>query len=119
MKTIAELRDLKIKLSSPEMYLCQVKDLPNCKLDFNVFLPKRGIDLQREKVWTLLQKRELIMSIFIGRYIPCVAIASMIDYSDIKNSDTLQVIDGKQRLTTLIDFLNDEFSVVLDGDEYF
>lgn len=121
MRPISELRNLNIKLSSNSLFFSKVKDLHRQKLDFDVFLPSLGINLQREKVWNNLQKSELILSIIYERYIPNICIFSLIDYSE-KNpsngNDIIQVIDGKQRLTTIIDFINDLFPVEIEG-EYF
>lgn len=108
MKTLKELRStIDFKLSSTDLYFSRIKDLPKLKLDLEVWLPTRNCNLQREKVWTIQQKRELIMSVFVERAIPPVCIMSLID-KDEKNSlgnDIKQVIDGKQRLTTFMDFL--------------
>lgn len=81
--------------------------------DFDVFLPSIGKNLQRNLVWEISQKEELIRSIIIGRKIPDVTIVS---YTNEKDITTLQVIDGKQRLTTIISFINNDFSV--DGYYY-
>jgi hypothetical protein len=54
------------------------------KIDFDVYLPTKGINLQREKVWSLLQKRELIMSILMERFIPNICTLSLVDYNDKK-----------------------------------
>jgi len=118
MKTIRELREVGIKLSSTELYFSRIKQLKGRNLDFNVLLPSKGINLQRDKVWTYRQKSELIMSVFMGRFIPNVCIMSLIDNNDSEN-DILQVIDGKQRLTTFIDFLDNKFSVVLEDEIYY
>lgn len=66
-------------------------------------------------VWTLLQKQELILSVFMERTIPYF---TMIENDD-NNSNTYQVIDGKQRLSALFDFLDNKFSVPLFGSGYF
>lgn len=111
MKPLKELRKHDLKLSSRDLWFSRVKDLPRRKLDFEVFLPTLGVNLQREKVWTLQQKRELIMSVFIERPIPHVSLISAIGDGD----DLLLVIDGKQRLTTLLDFLAGGFDVEIEG----
>ena len=90
-------------------------------LDFDVYLPTRGINLQRELVWSLEQKQEFIMSIIYGRHIPNIA---LINTSPKRFPDrgmwkrTFEVIDGKQRLTTLKDYLDDKFTIVLEGTEF-
>lgn len=61
-------------------------------------------DFQRGCVWTTKQKRELIESILMGIKLPSFYFAERTDGKKI-------VVDGKQRLSTLFDFLNGEFSL--------
>lgn len=122
MKTLKELRKIDLKLSSTEVYFSKVKDLPKRKLDLEVFLPTYNKNLQREKVWSLDQKRQLIMSIFLERFIPHICVMSLIDKEKSVSTyldDILQIIDGKQRISTLLEFLNNEFTVELEGKEFF
>jgi len=119
MKSLKELRNIDFKLTGTELFFSRVKNLTERKLDFDVFLPSLNMNLQREKVWNLTQKRELIMSVFLERYIPSVCLMSLIDGDGVSEADVIQVIDGKQRLTTFIDFLNDEFSINLEGMEFY
>ena len=83
------------------------------KIDFDVYLPSIGKNLQREFVWTLAQKQELIFSLLKGIKLP--NIACIVD----RRNNIVQVIDGKQRLSTLIAFVAGEFSIMVDGVEYF
>lgn len=85
-------------------------------IDFDVFLPTKGFNLQRELVWNINQKRELILSIFIGRHIPHI---SYINKWGEDNSDIYQIIDGKQRLSTIFEFYNNKFTIYLEGEEWF
>lgn len=87
-------------------------------IDWDVYLPTKGINLQRGFVWTLDQKRELILSIFKGIKIPAI---TYIRYKDDSNRDKpiLKIIDGKQRLSTILSFCKNEFSVIWDDEEYF
>ena len=86
-------------------------------IDWDVYLPTRGKNLQRPLVWTIEQKRELINSVLIGRHIPHCAIVNIVNHDDSK-SDVLQIIDGKQRLSTLVDFVQNKFTLEIDGKEY-
>lgn len=111
-----------------EQYLGVYKEIPNRSIgsvniedylfydwgtfDFDVYLPSIGKNLQREFVWTLEQKQELIRSVILGRKIPEVAV---VKHTDKQGLSTIQVIDGKQRLSTLMSFIKGEFSV----DGYF
>ena len=61
-------------------------------------------DFQRADVWKKIQKSELIESIIMGLPLPVL-------YFSKDESSTIKVIDGKQRLNTLFQFLNDEFKL--------
>lgn len=88
------------------------------KIDWDVYLPSRGFNLQREYVWNLNQKRELINSILIKRDIPTISVINTVDENDIAGGDIVQIIDGKQRLSTVKLFLEDEFSLIIEEKEY-
>lgn len=60
-------------------------------------------DFQRGFVWGTKQKKELIESILMGIKLPSFYFAE-------RNKDGKKiVVDGKQRLSTLFDFMNDKF----------
>lgn len=85
------------------------------KKDFSVFelhrkfdkKPKQlvlDVDFQRRKVWNEQQKCELIESVLMGLPLP-------IFYFKQQDNATFVVVDGKQRLSTLFAFLNNEFQL--------
>lgn len=88
------------------------------KIDFDVFLPTIGKNLQRDFVWTQHQKEELIRSIIKGCDIQTFSVIIYSDNDRMKES-TFKIIDGKQRLSTLLDFFNNKFTVNLLGNDYF
>lgn len=111
MKTISELRKslpdrLQNNLSS------SIKYLNSQNIDFDVYLPSINKNLQRKYCWNIDQKRELIWSIFYNRYIPSFSFINTFN-------ETWQVIDGKQRLSTLLDFYNDKFTVIIESEDFF
>lgn len=59
-------------------------------------------DFQRNDVWEPKQSAELVESILMGIPIPTIYLFEM------KNG-TKQVVDGRQRITAILDFLNDKF----------
>jgi len=59
-------------------------------------------DFQRELVWSIKQKSELIESILMGIPLPMV-------YFFEGDDGVIQVVDGKQRLTSLFEFLDNEY----------
>jgi uncharacterized protein with ParB-like and HNH nuclease domain len=83
----------------------------------DVYLPKYGRNLQRDLCWTLENKRELIWSMIKGNYVPSLTACILFDEEN--NKDTYQIIDGKQRLSTIFQFINNEFSIEFRGQEYF
>jgi len=85
-------------------------------IDWDVYLPTKKMNLQRPLVWTLEQKQELIYSVFKGLKIPNI---SIIQYRDNDRNITYKIIDGKQRLSTLIAFVKNEFPITWNNQEYF
>lgn len=88
----------------------------NITIDWDVYLPTKKMNLQRDFVWTLEQKRELIYSIFKGIQIAPI---SVIQYKDNSNKTIYKIIDGKQRLSTILSFVKNEFSIIWNNQEYF
>lgn len=68
---------------------------------------------QRGLVWDVDRQRTLIDSIYRGYYIPNVLLASSDD------SDVYSCLDGKQRLTSILQFVKGEFCLVIDGVKIF
>lgn len=115
MKCISDLRNqLTI---DPQEVGSHVKYLKSLPIDWDVYLPSHGKNLQRDFVWNIEQKRALIDSIIVGRHIPHLAIINIIDPND-NQKDINQIIDGKQRLSSIFEFIDDKFTIVLEGDEY-
>lgn len=82
------------------------------ELDFDVFLPSLGKNLQREFCWTLLQKQELILSVLKGIRLQPMAVI----YRDHK---VFEIIDGKQRLGAWLEFAKGEFPIRFNDNEYY
>lgn len=117
MKTIKELRtSLRFK---PQEINSSIKFFAeNCNIDFDVYLPTKGRNLQRDYVWTIEQKQELIWSVLMNRHIPRMAMLNIVsDKQDVKG--TYQIIDGKQRLSAMIDFYKGKFNLVIDDKNYY
>ena len=116
MKSISELRN---KLTiDPQEISSSIKYFKKLTIDWDVFLPTIGKNLQRDFVWTIEQKRSLIDSVIVGRYIPHLAVINIIDPKD-EQKDINQIIDGKQRLSTIFDFIDDKFTIIIDDKEWF
>jgi len=102
------------------------------EIDFNVFLPSRGKNLQRNFIWSHHQKQELIYSILKGISIGSVSILrntcpftneewkkfQQEGLTELPHFFKYEVIDGKQRIMTIIDFLSGKFSVNIDDVDF-
>lgn len=117
MKSISELRTV-LKFHPQEINSSIKFFAENCNIDFDVYLPTKGINLQRDYVWTIEQKRELIWSVLMNRHIPRMAILNVVsEKEDLKG--TYQVIDGKQRLSSMIDFYKGNYDLIIDEKSYY
>ena len=63
-------------------------------------------------VWSLYQKRLLIDSILSGIDIPKI----YLDVKNIDNNETYSIVDGQQRINTVVEFFNDGFKFGNDAD---
>ena len=70
-------------------------------------------EYQRTLVWTLKQKQDYINNLFNG--MAEIRPTILLYYEDKK--DIYEVLDGKQRLTTLFQFIDNEFALIVDGEE--
>ena len=61
-------------------------------------------EFQREEVWNPKQKSELIESILMGIPLPLI-------YVKEDNNGVCIIVDGRQRLTTIFDFMNEKFKL--------
>ena len=61
-------------------------------------------DFQRNFVWTNVQKSELIESILMGIPLPVIYLFEQVDGKK-------QVVDGRQRLTSVFNFMNNDFAL--------
>ena len=85
------------------------------KIDFDVYLPTKGFNLQRPYVWTPQQKEEFIWSVLYDKPIPPVV---FVQYNE-TGEETYYIIDGKQRLMTLKMFILNEFPIHFNGKEVY
>lgn len=95
------------------------KDERNRVYDFDVYLEKYGINLQRGYVWEHCQQNEFIFSILFEKPMePIIIIQHIFDY-DKRDNGVSYVIDGKQRLLTIQKFSRNEFPIIIDGKEVY
>lgn len=88
----------KIRIEKGRMSLFEIKrrvERKDIQLDPN---------FQRQNVWYSKQKSELIESILMGIPIP---VFYFFESKDAK----IQIVDGRQRIITAIDFMNDKFKL--------
>lgn len=95
------------------------QDQRNRVYDFDVYLEKYNINLQRGYVWEHCQQNEFIFSILFEKPLePVVVIQHIFDFNKRENSITY-VIDGKQRLMTIQKFIRNEFPIIIDGQDVY
>lgn len=88
------------------------------KYDMEVWLPTYGRNLQRELCWTIENKAALIRSMLYGNFI--APISAVIAYrNDEDTTGYYQIIDGKQRLTAIFDFIEGAYPVTLNDASYY
>ena len=108
MKSLRELREFKLRVQHRNLTAKSFHKFDKIGLiDWEVYLPTIKYNLQRESVWTFHQKEQLIWSVLIGRDIQKVSVISMY----VKGDEFLQIIDGKQRLKALIDFIDNVYRI--------
>jgi len=112
------LRNLRNKLTLyPNEVGSSIRYFFKNNIDWDVYLPSIKMNLQRDFVWSLEQKQELIYSILIGRHISHCAVINIVDKND-SSKEIWQIIDGKQRLSAIKSFLEDLFYITLEGKDY-
>lgn len=116
LRPIEEIRFEALGFRATEV-VSRIKYFKSLNVDFDVFLETKNRNLQRDFVWDINQKRELINSVLIRRHIPHLSIINIINPSDTKK-DIYQIIDGKQRLSTIFNFIDDKFDIILEGESF-
>jgi len=117
MKSISELRTT-LSFHPQEINSSIMHFATKVVIDYDVYLPSKQMYLQRDFVWTIHQKREIIWSILMNRHIPRMAMVNVV--SEKNDLDGVyQVIDGKQRLSSMLGFYKNEFTLSIDGREFF
>ena len=89
-----------------------VDDRPRKQYDFDIYLPKYGVNLQRPYVWEDYQQSEYIISILQERPLDNIIV---IQHEPDEGKIVMQIVDGKQRLTTIQKFLLGEIPVIINN----
>lgn len=85
---------------------------PRKEYDFDIYLPKYGVNLQRPYVWEDYQQSEYIISILQERPLDNIIV---IQHEPDEGKIVMQIVDGKQRLTTIQKFLLGEIPVTINN----
>lgn len=85
------------------------------KYDFDIYLPKYGVNLQRPYVWENYQQSEYIISILQERPLDNIIV---IQHEPDEGKIVMQIVDGKQRLTTIQKFLLGEIPVTINKKKF-
>jgi len=91
--------DVTVKISRDQYSAFEIKRMAEETKELMIAPP-----FQRKLVWTSEQKRELIESILMGIPIPVIYV-----FED--ENGHKQVVDGRQRISTIISFMNNEFKL--------
>lgn len=67
--------------------------------------------VQRSYVWEKSRKSKLIESMILGYPVPMIYAKRIIGNPEKRGDNTYYIMDGKQRLSTIAQFLNDEFEL--------
>lgn len=71
---------------------------------------------QRKLVWTLEENRLFIDSLINKLPTPSIIVS---EYQDDDGKSMYEVIDGLQRLNAIVRFVNNEYGIIIDGEERF
>lgn len=77
-----------------------------------------GAEYQRDYVWGHDEQQAFLLVLISGFPIGSVALAKAPDW-DTSDGPYIEVVDGKQRLTTLKMFINNEIPIVINGEEIY
>jgi hypothetical protein len=108
-------KELNFRISNP---VCDYDtiELLKTNIDFDVYLPSIGKNLQRGYVWDLLQKQQFILSILKEQKISPICVVKTVDD---KGERLIRIIDGKQRISTMLSFVKNEFPIEYDEKSYY
>jgi hypothetical protein len=106
-------RQVSQKIPADISYEIRMRKLRGFSFDFEVMLSSNK-PLQRPLCWSLEKKQNLILSMLKGNWIGIVLLVKSVQ---LDKSIVFKVIDGKQRLSTIISFLENEFPIVLENQE--
>jgi hypothetical protein len=94
--------------------IVQLANHADTDIDMTVYLPSKNINLQRDLVWTYEQKSAFILSVLQHKPMPALAINYKFD-----RGLPMEIIDGKQRLSTLLDFYKGLIDITVNDESYF
>lgn len=89
-----------------ESRVYQIMDIINWRNNFELVISPK---YQRNSVWDEKAKSYLVDSIIRGYPVPPLFMKQTIDL--VSRKSIREVIDGQQRITTILEFYNDEFSI--------
>lgn len=90
-------------------------------IDFDVFLPSKGLNLQRGYVWTIEQKTAFILSVLKDQNVNSIVVIQqdLTPRAEKRGEQQWQIIDGKQRLSTILDYINNKFPITIKEGIFF
>jgi hypothetical protein len=103
-----------IKTASTPDLLSFVRGLKHKNIDFDVYLKSEGKNLQRGFIWSELRQQRIIESILLERPIPPISFIVEME----NDKEKYLIIDGKQRITSIMNFLEGKFQIEINNKYY-
>lgn len=108
------------RIRAAEVFRARAGEYP---IDMYIDWIRRGAlnfdaDYQREYVWGEEEQQTFLRVLISGFPLGNVALAKAPDW-DVIDGPYIEVVDGKQRLTTLKKFVNNEIPIVLNGQDVY
>lgn len=73
---------------------------------------------QREEIWDKMKKTAFIESLYMGIMVPPIYVVE-IPSDDVLSDNEYEVVDGKQRLTAIMDYINSDLKLDTKSLEYY
>jgi hypothetical protein len=108
------------RIRNAEVFRARTGEYP---IDMYIDWIRRGAlnfcaEYQRDYVWGMAEQQTFLRVLVSGFPVGSVALAKATDW-DTCDGPYIEVVDGKQRLTTLKMFIDNEIPILLNGDEVY
>lgn len=112
LQLIKDIKSQTLSIGYPLKDFLTVGNKYGIEIDTDVYLSTYKMNLQRKFCWNLQKQREFIIAMLMEMDLGII-VAVVREYKK------YQIIDGKQRLTTIKRFMDGQFAINIRGEEYF